>query len=120
MWFCYNKNTLRIETLAFLPDIQEKRIEKLIYIPTIQEKSDKKFKRDQSEKNVTERQQRILRALAEAIEVTRGTRGSRSFGAKNNDLLQVFVTTWTSDRIRAEKGAKASSLRDIHTPHAPH
>jgi len=46
--------------------------------------------------------------------------GSRSFGAKNNDLLQVFVTTWTSDRIRAEKGAKASSLRDIHTPHAPH
>jgi len=27
--------------------------------------------------------------------------------------------TWTSDRIRAEKGAKASSLLDIHTPHTP-
>jgi hypothetical protein len=39
---------------------------------------------------------------------------------KNNDPLSLFVTTWTSDRIRDEKGAKASGLRDIHTPHTSH
>jgi len=38
---------------------------------------------------------------------------------KNNDPLSLFVTPWTSDRSRAEKGAQASGLLDFHPPHRP-